>query len=316
MSASSIDLVQRIISLSLVPICLVVGTVGNILNFFIFIGRLRNSSSALYFAILSLSDLGTIWLGFFPRFLSPFLGYDPVQTNRIICKIRQYLVSLTLVYLRHFLCVISINQVLVISSEVGYQRMNSMKTIKRVTIGSLIFWAVIIVHSPIFYDVRDGISCLPLSGPYTTFVSIYNLMIPIVLPVTIIGICSYITIKKVRQVVLRVAPLGSLNTNTILEIQQRQRLRKEIQMTPLILIQAFGYIVLNIPNTIYTFYYLATMNNLSKSPDRLSIESFISWLCQMLLAVYCTLTIFLYITTSSSFRRQFFYLLRKVSVRF
>jgi len=315
MSVSSIDFAQRIISLSLVPLCLVVGTLGNILNCLVFVNRWTNSASALYFLVLSLADLGTIWIGFFLRFLSPLLGYDPVQTNSVICKIRQYFVSLTLVLLRHFLCVISINQTLVISYEQGRQGANSVKKVRWVTIMSLIFWAIFMIHSPIFYNVRNGLGCSPQLGAYTTFVTIYNLMIPIVIPVTTISICSYIITKKVRRVFSVVVPLELLTRNAMIRIREQQRIRKELQITRLILFQGLAYIVLNLPNTIYTFYFLATMNDLSKSSDRLAIESFISWFCQMLLAVYCTITIFFYLVISSNFRHQCRHLLRRLLIR-
>jgi hypothetical protein len=263
---------------------------------------------------MSLADLGTIWIGFLPRFLSPFLGYDPVQTNSIICKIRQYSVSLTLVLLRHFLCVISINQTLVICYEQGRQEGNSIKKVRCITIMSLILWAIIILLSPIFYDVRNGEGCLPQAGAYATYVTIYNLMIPIVIPVTIISICSWIIIRKIRRAFSRVTPLESLTGSAIIRFREQQKIRKELQMTRLILIQGFAYIVLTVPNTIYTFYFLATMNDSSKSSARLSIESFISWFCQMLLAVYCTITIFLYVVTSSKFRRQCRDLLRRLVI--
>ncbi len=315
MSVSSIDFAQRIISLSLVPLCLVVGTLGNILNCLVFVNRWTKSASALYFLVLSLADLGTIWMGFFPRFLSPLLGYDPVQTYSVICKIRQYFVSLTLVLLRHFLCVISINQTLVILYEQGRQGANSAKKVRWVTIISLIFWAIFMSHSPIFYNVRNGVGCSPQPGSYTTFVTIYNLMIPIVIPVTTISICNYIIIRKVRRVFSVVMPLELLTRNATIRIREQQRIRKELQITRLILFQGLAYIVLNLPNTIYTFYFLATMNDLSKSSDRLAIESFISWFCQMLLAVYCTITIFFYLIISSNFRHQFRHLLRRLIIR-
>jgi hypothetical protein len=315
MAVSSIALAQRIISLSLVPLCLVVGTLGNILNCLVFASRRVNSASALYLLVMSLADLGTVWIGFFPRFLSPLLGYDPVQTNSIICKIRQYFVSLTLVLLRHFLCVISINQILVISYEQGRQGGNLVKKARWVTIMSVIFWAILTSPSPIFYDVRNGVSCSPQVGAYATYVTVYNLMIPIIIPVTIISICSCIIIKKIRRVFSLVIPLESSMRNATNRIREQQKIRKELQMTRLILIQGLVYIVLNLPNTIYTFYFLATMNDSSKSSDRLSIESFISWFCQMLLAVYCTITIFLYVVTSSKFRHQCFDLLRRLLIR-
>jgi hypothetical protein len=274
-----------------------------------------NSSSALYFLVLSLADVGTIWIGFFPRFLSPLLGYDPIQTFSIICKMRQYFVSLTLALLRYFLCTISIHQMLVISYQHDRTRENSFKKARRVTISGLIFWAIFMIHSPIFYDVRNGMGCLPQPGSYTTFVTIYNLMIPIVIPVTIVTICIFITIKKIRQVFSRVVPLEPLAINTEIRVREQRRIRKKLQMTRLILIQGIVYIILNLPNTIYTFYFLATINNFSKSSDRLSIEMFISWFCQMLLAVYCAITVFLYIITSSSFRRQCGYWLRRLFIR-
>ena len=304
MNISSIGFVQYIISLSFVPLCLVVGTLGNILNCLVFVGRRRTSTSALYFVVLSLADLGTIWIGFFPRFLSPLLGYDPIQTYSIICKIRQYSVSLTLVLLRHFLCVISINQILVILYEKDRQRGNFVKKARLVTIISIIFWAIAMIHSPIFYDVRNGVACLPQPGAYTIFVTIYNLMIPIVIPMTIISICNFIIIKKIKQVFSRVLPLESLTINATIRIREQRRIRIELPMTRLILVQGFAYIVFNLPNTLYTFYFLATVNDSS-------ISLFISWLCQMLLAVYCTSTIFLYIITSSHFRRQCRGLLRR-----
>jgi hypothetical protein len=211
--------------------------------------------------------------------------------------------------------VISINQVLVISYEQGRRGENFVKKARWVTIMSLIFWAILTSHSPIFYDVRNRAGCSPQIGAYTTFVTVYNLMIPIIIPVTIISICSCIIIKKIRRVFSLVRPLESLTRNAMIRIREQQKIRKELQMTRLILIQGLVYIVLNLPNTIYTFYFLATMNDSSKSSDRLSIELFISWFCQMLLAVYCTITIFLYIVTSSNFRRQCCDLLRRLLIR-
>jgi hypothetical protein len=160
---------------------------------------------------------------------------------------------------------------LIISYEQDGQGENSVKKARWVTISSLIFWAIIFVHSPISYDVRNGAAYLPQPGAYTTFVTIYNLMIPIFIPVTIISISNFIIIKKIRQVFSRGMSIELLMRNAMIRVQEQQRIRKELQMTRLTLVQGVAYIVLNLPNTIYTFYFLATTNDSSKSSGRLSI---------------------------------------------
>ena len=81
------------------PILLVFGTVGNTLSIITFSRKeLRKNTSALYFIVLAIADLLSLYLGLLRYYIRELIFIDIREKNEVVCKVHVFLVG----FIRHF----------------------------------------------------------------------------------------------------------------------------------------------------------------------------------------------------------------------
>jgi hypothetical protein len=131
---------------------------------------------------------------------------------------------------------------------------------------------IICIHHLIYYDIQISLNgtiriCSYPSGPYSTFLSFYSILInglSMPLLMTIFGLLTLRNLKHYRN---------QIHNNDI-NILQRRRRKEEWLILRMILIQLIVTVILTLPTTIYLFYNGLTQY-IQKSLMRMFIENYI-----------------------------------------
>lgn len=143
---------------------------------------------------------------------------------------------------------------------------------------TFLFWIIICLHNIIFYDIQISINgtnpiCSNPSGPYSTFLSFYSVLInglSMPLLMTMFGLLTLRNLKRHHQQI-----------HTSFNIILRRRKRQEFSILRMILIQLIVNVILSLPITIYLCYSGLTQY-LNKSSHRIFIENYIYNMCTLL----------------------------------
>lgn len=89
MSSNTSMLTKQITIYGATPV-FVVGVVGGLLNTLVSLSlrTFRENSCAFYLTIMSVVNIGILFLGLFSRITLAFLGIDGTETSLVYCKIR------------------------------------------------------------------------------------------------------------------------------------------------------------------------------------------------------------------------------------
>jgi hypothetical protein len=114
-------------------------------------------------------------------------------------------------------------------------------------------------------------------------------------------------LKKMRTHIQSVKATGERNTCSVHILRKRDR-----DLMKIVLIEVLIYLITTMPFSIYLIYKMLTYNSM-KSLNRIEIELFFNYLTQSFLMYLNTaLPFYVYISTSSSFRREFEKLVMKL----
>jgi hypothetical protein len=174
---------------------IVIGTVGNLLNIFVFIRlkTLRRKSISVFLIGSFISSLVLLWSSRFPRCILSITGVDLLVSSIVYCKIRWLFGRWGLNMPFTCLCLTSIDRFLSTSRNARYRR---FFTVRRayliVSIFSLAYLAICIPDS-IYYS---GYSCTASANAravYKQFITSFDLSITNVLSVVVLGTFSLLT---------------------------------------------------------------------------------------------------------------------------
>lgn len=262
----------------LIPIY-VIGTLGNLFNFMIFLRRnLRSNTCSQYFISMSITEI-ILFISFFMIRITAYLtGYDLTQTVTSLCKLRVYLYVFTLGLIRQFLCLISIDRWIVTTRHAGIRKFSSQKVVYWLIAGNTLFWLLYSMHAAIGYQVLPTRGCTFLANAvYASFYGQQSAVLSII-PFIVMVVFSILTLRNVRSVRrIHVTPQNTQRlTGVALNATQNMNGRRhEMQFIKLSLLQVIFYVILNMTLTIYPLYSTLT-NSQTKSPNQIAIESFLN----------------------------------------
>lgn len=177
----------------------------------------------------------------------------------------------------------------------------------RLIIINTILWPLIYAHIFVFDELRSG-QCLPGNDVHSIFLSIYAAILPLSLTL-IFGLFTFKNLHKIKRLI------NPILLNDTPQSNRRIRLtKKEIQLCKIIINQALLFIILNIMNPCYLLYQAFTMH-MTKSPLRQLIELSFYNTTYVFILLESALTFFIYILSSSVFRREFIRLIRTKFLR-
>ncbi|CAF1407252.1 unnamed protein product [Rotaria sordida] len=230
-TASTINTISRWLNYLLAIPMISLGFIGAILTTIIFTRQklFRHNSTIIYLlagAIMTAIHLPSIYL---QSILVDGFGLGVFNTNDIACRERNYLFYVTTVAAISFPCWASFNQYAITCREASFRnRWSSIRVIRLVIIGTVIFWAIIYFPLIFISNSVNGI-CVLVDGPFQIFHSyILTPLVFIIGPITLITIFTLGTIRNLRSTTLQ-------NRHDRLEKQIRRML-----IPQLIILAIFG----------------------------------------------------------------------------
>lgn len=101
-----------------IPI-LIGGVLGNLLNAIVFLSlkTFRQNSCAFYLTIMSITNIGQLYFGFFSRIMISGFAIDWTQSSEVFCKLRIYIIQICALTSLVCYCMATIDQYFATSSH-------------------------------------------------------------------------------------------------------------------------------------------------------------------------------------------------------
>lgn len=182
-------------------ILLVIGIIGCLCNFITFTApQLRKNSCAFYFLISAVFELLSISFGLISRFAADHLGSTLINTDRVYCKLRAYLVSALPLVATYLILLSSIDRCMSSSVHARLRSLSQMKVAYRAIGVAIAIGFISCVHILVGYDLRPRCAALP--GVFSMYDSMFVVFWLGVIPhllMLIFGLFTYINIKQSKR---------------------------------------------------------------------------------------------------------------------
>ncbi|CAF4036896.1 unnamed protein product [Rotaria sp. Silwood2] len=261
----------------------------------------------MYFLASSISQFLTFNFALLTRMLQ--YGYTIQTVNTVVwfCKIRYYLFYIFVAIPRYLIILASIDRYLASSSDIQRRQWSTPKIAIRLIIGNVLFWCVIYIQIPIFYEIHNG-DCSFRKGVYGIFFCIYLLIESGIFPPLMMIIFGLLTLNNIRRSKRTIRPLPIVD---IIQLSQFPVMsRKDLLISKMLFNQICLWIILNMFNPCYLLYRTITIYD-NKSSLRLTVELFLNNMSYYFIYLEFSLTFFVYTLSSPLFRREFKKLIRK-----
>ncbi|CAF3553658.1 unnamed protein product [Rotaria sp. Silwood1] len=263
----------------LIPIIILVGNIGSILN-------------VIVFSVITLLRL--LQIGF---------NIDSSSTWSWICKLRFFAVGFLLMLPRSYMLLAAIDRyVMSISNQ---HRFLSRRVALKMILLTCLFWMIICIHNIINYDIQissNGTNriCTNPSGTYSIFLSFYSILINGLSMPLLMTIFGLLTVRNLKRYYNQIH-------NSITIILERRK-KQEWLILRMILIQLIVNVILSLPITIYLCYSGLTQY-IIKSSFRIFMENYIYNMLTILQYINAAASFYVYSLTSRIFRKELHYLI-------
>ncbi|CAF1239303.1 unnamed protein product [Rotaria sordida] len=289
----------------LVPIIIIIGNFGSILNVIVFSisKKLRSSPCSLYLIFASIGFALYLNIVALLRLLQIGFNIDPSSKWSWVCKIRFYAVGFLLMLPRSYMLLAAIDRYLMsISSQ---HRFLSHRIALKMILLTCLFWMIICVHNIIYYDIQISLNgtnpiCSNPSGTYSTFLSFYSILINGLSMPLLMTIFTLLTLRNLKHY------RNQIHNNSLIIILQRRK-KQEWSILRMILVQLIVNVILSLPITIYLCYNGLTQY-IQKSSIRIFIENYIYNMLTILQYLNAAASFYVYSLTSHIFRKELYYL--------
>ncbi|CAF3414489.1 unnamed protein product, partial [Rotaria sp. Silwood2] len=295
-------LFQKQIFTILIPIIIIVGNLGSILNVIVFSlsKKLRSSPCSLYLIFASIGFSLYLNIVALLRFLQIVFNIDPSSTWSWICKLRFFAVGFFLMLPRSYMLLAAIDRY--IMSISNQHRFLSHRVALKMILLTCLFWMIICIHNIIYYDIQISLNgtnriCSNSPGPYSTFLSFYSILInglSMPLLMTIFGLLTVRNLKRYRN---------QIHNSLIIILERRKK--QEWSILRMLLVQLIVNVILSLPITIYLFYSGLTQYFV-KSLIRSFIENYIYNILTILQYLNAASSFYVYSLTSHIFRKELY----------
>jgi hypothetical protein len=281
---------------------LLIGTIGNILNFWVFSQRkLRHNPCAIYFRVASLYNIISIISGLPPRMFRDWnLFSDLTETTSFLCTIRLVVLFTTRTIVSWLLTCATIDRYLASSNELRLRQWSDVKYVLRciviTSIISLLFW------SECFYCfdanlLGTPIKCYAKSDTCRIINDLSQAFITTILPSSVMFIFGWGTIRHVHRFTL-VYPI-SPGQNAAVVMKKR---KTETNLTRMLIVQIILLTIFNMPQAVKKLYLTRTFYQI-KSGDQQALENLLFTIALLCTYVQNCLTFFLFTFTGTIFRK-------------
>ena len=183
------------------PIFLIGGTFGNICNILIFSKRSqRTNPVSVYFLSGATANILFLYFGGLLRYLQDLFSINIINDITIVCKIRSFLLYLSLSLSNWYILLATIDRYMISSRDNNRRQLSSMKNALLSIIITTIVGVLSYVHILILYTIQTTLVsptryqnfCYPLRGFYRIFsdVQLIN-SIQSLTPITHVPVCHF-----------------------------------------------------------------------------------------------------------------------------
>jgi hypothetical protein len=293
--ADDLNFIQHIFTRYILPICFLLGIIGNLLNISVFCQKhLRRNSCSIYFISTSIFNFLVMFFGIIPIVYTSYSSYDYASYSVIYCKFRSYIVHVLLMMSRSSVALACIDRFALCSSNVHIRALNQHHIAIRLVCAISFLWLLIPTHMIIEVDIEmPGRRC-GAEGIYLIIYSIYAAIVTAI-PLIIMIIFSTLAIRSLRHVRARVHP----NIHSTVRIRKR-----DVQFVLILISEVIIYLLSTVLFPVYSIY-IAVTSATTKDPDRLAIEGFIRYLTLSFLIYVNSCSIFyVHLLASKAFRQE------------
>ncbi|CAF3923339.1 unnamed protein product [Adineta steineri] len=230
------------INLYFIPIIIIFGIIGNILNIFIFTRPALHRSCSIYFLAGSFNGLIILIFGTLNDWFSQiFPVLNPIGTSLSYCRFLNYFIYVIYNLAPYFTACITIDRFLSSCPDANLRRLSSRPQTAYIVIPIVILMtSIAYIHIPIRYTIIRSI-CQPVPGFYANFFPFFTTgyyFFAIIL-IIIFGLGTSYNIRSRRR---RIQPL--VNTNRVVE---RRRARGDAQLLIILFVHVICYAALALP---------------------------------------------------------------------
>ncbi len=238
---------------------------------------------------------------------------DPRFTNVVFCKVRSYSLQASSMIARWLIMAACIDRYTSTSVHVYLRRFARVHVAHRTIVIITLCWLVIPIHILIFYEIRSNVCAIFSNVPAALYHSIYTMVMGGFLPILTMILCAVgirhnLNLKRQRR---QQQLNGTLNDRQNIANEQQRRLRDR-HVLSMLFIQIAVYVVATIPQLTNLLFSAIVRNVPNKSPDRLAIESFLTYLAELLTYLFPATSFYIYSLASHTYRRELVKLLRKI----
>ena len=250
---STLATVGQNLTLYLSLITFIGGILGGILTIIVFasLQTFRQSSCAFYLTIISLVNIGQLFVSTTSRILATNLNIDWSLSSLFYCKFRLYFLQVCGLTSMTCCCLATIDQYFATCSRVQWQRWCNIKLAYRLVFITILFW--ILHHIPylIFYNhilLDNKIICKLTNLIFEQYTTYANLVIlGRFIPISITFLFGYLAYRNVQQISYRTVPIV--------------RRQLDQQLTSMVLVQVLVSVFTVLPNAIvYPFSMIPSLN--------------------------------------------------------
>ncbi|CAF3759909.1 unnamed protein product [Adineta steineri] len=241
------------ITIYLGTVSLIAGVIGGLLSIIIFLSlqTFRQSSCAFYLTIMSIFNIGQMFIGLLGVIMINGFNVDWSQSPFFYCKFRYYSYQVCALTSMTCICLATIDQYFATCSRLQWQQWCNIKLARRLVIIFVFIWLVHNIPYLIYFDYVVSITtgkttCIVTSKIFQQYVT-YGIILILgkLLPICITLFFGFLTYRNVQEISYRTQPLV------------RRELEKQLTVMVLVVVvfafftvmpYAFVYMLLQIPS--------------------------------------------------------------------
>ena len=291
------------------------GSIGNILNLFIFYRpKHRTNPCAVYFFYASIAGLIALYSGLISRIFAGF-SLDASATTEGLCPTRAFIVWVSTTASSWFLTYATVDRYCISCRDVRRRNLSNLRFTHRLMVITLVGGSLIFAET--FYCYVPNLKNSPLTCYGRNIVCrLYNEIASatffVFLPSIIMLLFGWATVKNVKKLISSITPTAVTKTMTK-TIKKTDR-----QLIQMLIVQIVLSTIFNIPLAIYRLYLTSTLS-VVKSPLKTAIENFCFQIFYLASFMTFGMPFYIYTLSGTVFKgecKTFFQVIcRKIKVR-
>ncbi|CAF1395479.1 unnamed protein product [Adineta steineri] len=282
----NLQLASRMIFSYAVLVFIAFGTVGNLLNIFVFIRIkvLRQMPNSVFLLTSFIASLVQIWTTRFSAAFHNLTGVDLLKQSSFYCEIRWLFGRTGATITMASICLSSINRFLMTSQNVRYRQVVTIRCARVTVIVMILIFLIPLIPDVVYYS---GPACTPTGSPYwyRQYTMYFNQIFSNIVPGPVLALFGILTWRNLRSA----------------RVIQRNRL--EEQVNRMILAELVMICITSIPNIITAIYPIVT-TSMVKSQLRVAQDGlWLNMLAIPSITTYCA-SFYVFYAASSAYRKN------------